>query len=139
MKRGEIMTMTARAPAPMTGEDCANLISLFNSGWGELRLAEHYGIDVEDVRAVLEARRQRRGLSEREALRRLIVHSPIQRGGSFRPPESGDGMPKFANHEQHIADVVARGGFWAWSERREDGRLRLGLPMLRPVFDGGAR
>ena len=133
------MTMTARAPAPMTGEDCANLIGLFNSGWGEERLAEQFGIGVDDVRMVLSVSRQRRALTEREAYHRLLVMKPIPRGFNVRPQEIGDGLPKFANHERHVAQVMAQGGFAAWSETRTvEGRIRLGLPMLRPMFEGPA-
>lgn len=133
------MTMTARSAPPMTGEDCANLIGLFNSGWGERRLADHFDIAEEDVRAVLQSVRGRRGLSESEVERRLVVMKPIARAYTVRPVEIGDGQPKFAYHERHVADVMAQGGFTAWSETRTpEGRLRLGLPMLHPIFDGPA-
>lgn len=127
--------MAARAPAPMTGEDCANLIALFNSGWGEERLAEHFDIAVDDVQQVLRTESRRRGLTMREAEERLVVMKVTPRAYVVRAVEAGDGQPKFAHHERHVSAVMAQGGFAAWSESLVDGRLRLGLPMLRPVFD----
>ena len=51
-----------------------------------------------------------------------------------RPPWGGDiQVPRFARHDKHVADVMAQGGFCAFSERRigKDG-MAVCLPLTWP-------
>jgi hypothetical protein len=129
------MTMTAHAQRGLTGPATERLIRLFNAGYGVARLAAIFEVSEDAVQEVLDANAERRGRTVAEARSYPIPREDLP---SVGPEAFGPGGPTFANHDGHVALVMAGGGFVAFSEYEEATGPRVGMPLIRPVFEGAA-
>lgn len=142
------MTAVARAAEPALGPDetlGAELRRQFNRGLTEAHLAELFDLPVREVRRLLGPSAVR-GKSMPEFWREtkplppsrvaeVTVEFPYE--SLNRPLERGEQMPKFANHDGHVAAVLAAGGFSAFSERPCAGGKAVCLPLIRAVRPQG--
>lgn len=130
------MTAAIDAACPAVGltqHDRETLVFLWTTGWPSQRLARHFGILESRVLQILRPAiraRQADPAAFDEAHERLTAARGItaQEGGS---PHAA-GLPRFADHERHVREAMAAGGFPALAEERlPDGRDALGRPTRR--------
>lgn len=138
--------MNAMAVPNFDGEDLENLIGLYKAGWDSQRLAVHFDLAESTVIVLLDADRRVRLRPEPppaaepeppptgRGSRRGRAHWRGVRHYERPPPAaSGEGLPTFAHHDEHVAAVMAEGGFAAMTERWTGSRWALGLPLLYPA------
>lgn len=134
------MTASAAAACPatttLTKAARENLLALWNAGWAVPRLARHFRVTDGEVMSLIRpevARRERDHVAYDDAL--TSARPALAASGRV---EAGEGVPAFADHEIHVRDVMARGGFPAFDFSGARPRVVWANPGARRGRDAGA-
>jgi len=137
-RKGAKMTAVALAAAPMGRATQRKVLRMFNSGLGVKALAAVFASSEAAIQALLDETIAVRGCTLSEP-RPVTTYAITAERLRTEVAEHGEALPKFANHAAHVALVMAEGGFGALTERVGlDGKRRLGLPLIFPVYPGAA-